>query len=179
MGAIKHAFQKIGNGIKHAVEGAVNGIAGAVKIVGGALTANPELLKEGAKQFDKGLKQSVTGLGEMAAGAAGAAMGATPLGIALNTLTNGAASRLVEKVVEGTADMVKDGINGATSMVDGLAHGDMKKALGGALKVAELASVAVPGLGAGAVASRTALTVGKSMLKESAENQVAKAVGLG
>lgn len=179
MGAIKNAFKKIGDGIKNAVEGAANGIKGACKVVGGALTANPALLKEGAKDFDKGLKKTISGIGELAGGVASAAVGATPLGAALNALTNGAASRLVGKVVEGTADMVNDGLKGAVGFVDGVAHGDMKKALDGALKVAELASVAVPGLGAGALASRTAMTVGKSLLKESAKDQVEKAVGLG
>lgn len=179
MGAIKNAFKKIGDGIKNAVEGAANGIAGACKIVGGALTANPDLLKEGAKQFEKGLKESISGIGAMAGGLASAAVGVTPLGAALNVLTNGAASRLVGKAVEGTADMVNDGLTGAVSFVDGVAQGDVKKALDGALKVAELASVAVPGLGAGALASKTAMSVGKSMLKECAKDQVKDAVGLG
>lgn len=180
MGAIKKAFHKIGDGISHAVKGIAHGIEGVAKIAGGALTFNPQLLKEGAKDFDKGLKQSITGIGEMAAGAAGAAVGATPLGAAVNALTHGAASRLVEKVVEGTADMVNNGISGAKGFVDGVAHGDFGKALDGALKVAELASVAVPGFGAGALAARSAMTVGKSLLKESAkdlvQDQVTKAV---
>jgi hypothetical protein len=130
------------------------------------------LLKEGAKEWEKGIKSSLTGLGEVAAGAAGAAVGATPLGAAVNALTHGAASRLVEKVVEGTTDMVKGGIDGAKGFVDGVAHGDLGKAFDGALKVAELASVAVPGFGAAALASRTAMTVGGAMIKESAKDLV-------
>jgi hypothetical protein len=172
MGAIKKAFEKIGDGISGAVKGIAHGIEGVAKIAGGALTFNPQLLKEGAKDFDKGLKQGISGIGAIAAGAAGAAVGATPLGAAVNALTHGAASRLAEKVVGGTADMVNNGISGAKGIVDGVAHGDLGKAFDGALKVAELASVAVPGFGAGALAARSAMTVGKGFVREGAMDVV-------
>lgn len=163
MGAIKKAFKKIGQGIKSAAKGIAGGIKGVCKIAGGALTFNPRLLKDGAKDFDKGVKNLVSGVGGVGGAVAGAAIGMNPLGAAVNTLTHGAASRLVGKVSTQTADKINDGISGATKFVDGVAHGDMTKALSGALGVAALASFAVPGVDA---AAHTAKATPKDVLTD-------------
>lgn len=172
MGAVKKAFKKIGHGLKSAVKGIAGGIKGLCKIAGGALTFNPKLLKEGAKQFDKGIKNLVSGAGEMAGGLAGAAVGMSPLGAAVNALTGGAASRLAEKVCTSTADTVNNGLSGAVKFVDGVAHGDMGKALSGALSVAELASFAVPGGGAVALAANAVKSTAKDMIVDAVASKV-------
>lgn len=172
MGAVKKAFKKIGKGIKSAAKGIAGGIKGVCKIAGGALTFNPRLLKEGAKDFDKGVKNMVSGVGQMAGAVAGAAVGMTPLGAAINALTHGAASRLTEKVFTSTADTINNGLSGAAKFVDGVAHGDMGKALSGALSVAELASFVVPGAGAAAIAANALKSTAKDMIVDAVVSKV-------
>ena len=172
MGAIKKAFKKIGHGIKTVAKGIAGEIKGLAKMAGGALTFNPRLLKEGAQQWEKGLKNVFSGIGEAAGGVAGAAVGMTPLGAAVNALTGGAASRLAGKVFESTADTINNGISGAINVVDGVAHGDFKKALGGALNLAELASFAVPGAGAAALALNAVKSTAKDMVMDTAMSKV-------
>lgn len=172
MGAVKKAFKKIGNGIKSAAKGICGGIKGVAKIATGALTFNPRLLKEGAKDFDKGIKKTVSGIGEAAAGMAGAAVGMSPLGAAVNALTNGAASRLAGKVFESTADTINNGLTGAVNVVEGVAQGDFKKALSGALSVAEVASFVVPGAGAAALAMNAVKSTAKDMVIDAVMSKV-------
>lgn len=172
MGAIKKAFKKIGNGLKSAVKGVASNIKGVCKIAGGALTFNPRLLKEGAKDFDKGVKGLVSSAGQIAGAVAGAAVAMTPLGAAVNALTNGAASRLTEKVFTSTADTINNGLSGAVKFVDGVAHGDVGKALSGALSVAELASFVVPGAGAAAIAANMVKSTAKDMIVDAAVSKI-------
>lgn len=172
MGAVKKAFKKIGHGIKSAAKGLASGIKGVAKIAGGALTFNPRLFKEGAKDFDKGIKKAISGIGEAAAGVAGAAVGMSPLGAAVNALTHGAASRLAGKVFESTADTLNNGLTGVVKVVDGVAHGDIKKALDGALNVAEVASFVVPGGGAAAVAMSAVKSTAKDMVMDTVMSKI-------
>jgi hypothetical protein len=152
----------------------VHGIKGTVKLAGGVVTMNPKLLKSGAKDFDKSVKSSLSGLAETAGGLAGVAMHTNPLGACVNRLTKGAASRLVEKTVEGTVNVVKDGYQGAKDVGSGLAQGDFKKAALGALKVGELGL-----MGAGVAASKVATTAGKELVKSGVTQQVTSAAGFG
>jgi len=144
MGAVKDAFHKIGEGIKNVAQGIGHAVEGAVKTVGGALTANPELLKEGANTFKNGLQQGISGVGQVAGGAVGAAIGITPVGAAINHMTNGAASRLGSGIFEGAAKTLNKGIDGGINVVHGLATGDMKEVLKGGWDVFKAAGMTNP-----------------------------------
>jgi hypothetical protein len=173
MSAIKDAFDKIGEGIKHFAEGVGHAFEGAVKVVGGALTCNPALLKDGANEFDKGMHEGIKGAGEALGGVAGAAIGVTPLGGCINLLTHGAASRLACGVFESASDSVNGGIDGVKHMAHGLAHGNAREFFKGALAVADLASMAVPGAGE----AKMLATTGKNLLMGGVQTVATNEVG--
>jgi hypothetical protein len=170
MSAVKHAFEKIGDGIKHGFEGIGHAIEGAAETIGGALTASPSLMKKGANEFTSGLKQTVSGAGEIVGGELGAFVGMTPLGAALNSFTHGAASRLAEGVGDSAADIVNTGFTGAEDMVGGAVTGNGKEFLNGLAASAETASYAIPGAGEEELAARMATSTAKNLVKNSAEN---------
>jgi len=117
MGAIKTAFDNIGNGIKHAFEA-----VGEVAV--GALTLD-------FKGIAKGMGDMVGAGGEMARGA----LNLTPVALAANTLLDGAidktlkqAGKLTDSMARGVfdsigndLDMVKDGVGGT---LHGMLTGD-------------------------------------------------------
>jgi hypothetical protein len=163
MSAVKNAFDKIGEGIKDVAEGFGHVVEGAAKVVGGALTANPNLIKQGAKNFDQGAKQEITGAGEAAGGVAGAMVATSPLGATINTMTNGAATRLAIGAGQDAASTVTDGITGAENMVGGIATGNAKEFFSGALNAGMLALSVVPGVGEGAAVADVAMNAGKDL----------------
>ncbi|MEK6420324.1 MAG: hypothetical protein V4801_12015 [Burkholderia gladioli] len=171
MSGIKNAFDKIGEGIKDAVEGVGKDIGGAFKMVGGALTANPSLMKSGASDFESGLKQSVDGVAETAAGTADAAMNASPMGKALSAIAGPSAQNFVDGMFKGAAGIVNGGIDGVQQIGDGIAHGNLGEIAKGAGGVAQVATLAVPGLGEaemGVDAGRLALAGGKGLMAQGA-----------
>ena len=117
MGAIKSAFENIGNGIKHAFEAVGEVVKSAVTLDFGGVA--------------KGVGHLVGAAGEMARGA----VGLTPAALAANTLFDGAIDKVMEKaqsmgqsVVNGVLttvgndlDMVKNGLG---QTVHGLATGN-------------------------------------------------------
>jgi len=144
MGAVKDAFHKIGEGVKNVAKGVGHAVEGAVKTAEGVLTANPKLLKEGANTFKQGLQQGISGVGQVAGGTVGAAIGLTPVGAAINHMTNGAASRLGSGIFEGAAKTLNRGIDGATDLAGHLAKGDLKNAGKDLWKIASAASMTTP-----------------------------------
>jgi len=121
MGAIKTAFDNIGNGIKHAFEAVGEVAVSAVKLDFGGVA--------------KGMGHMVNSGGEMFRGA----VELTPVVMAVNTMCDGAMDKalkregqMLESVVNGVADtvgkdmdMVKNGVGGT---LHGLVTGDMAEA---------------------------------------------------
>ena len=171
MGAIKHAFSKIGHGIEHAVSGLGKEIKGVGKVIGGCVTFNPHEIKSGVSDVGNGIKQGITGLGEIAGGAAGGIVGATPLGAAINTLTHDGLSKLVEGVGDSCANVLKTGVDGVGEFGKGLASGNLQQMFKGAFDVGQVAMLAVPGAGE-VEAADLAMTAGRGLLKKGVENEV-------
>jgi len=172
MSAVKHAFEKIGHGIEHVVDSVGKDIKGLGRMAGGVLTGNPSEIKNGLKDIGNGLKEGIGGLGEVAGGAAGAAVGMTPLGAAINGMSGGKLSKLVEGVGDACAGVLKDGIDGIGEVGKGIAHGNFKEIFDGAMKVGNVAMLAVPGAGEAAAARDIAMAAGKDLLKQGVENEV-------
>lgn len=170
MSAVKHAFEKIGDGIKHGIEGIGHAIEGAAETIGGALTASPSLMKKGANEFASGLKQTVSSAGEIVGGELGAVVGMTPLGAALNSLTHGAASRLAEGVGDNASDIINTSLTGAEHMVGGTLTGNSREFLNGLMATAETASYAIPGAGEEELGARMVASAAENLVKNSSEN---------
>ena len=180
MSAISHAVGKIGDGIKSVAEGAGHAIEGAAETVGGALTANPDLMKKGANQFAGGIGQEVSGVCGIASGALGGAVNSTPLGAAVNAMTNGAAGRLAEGVGDSAAAIVNTGLTGVEHLAGGAVTGNVSEFLSGLKDTAMTASYAIPGAGEEELAARMALSaaesLGENSVKDSAENTAMNAL---
>jgi hypothetical protein len=172
MSAVKHAFQKVGQGIEHVADSAGKDLKGLGKVVDGVLTANPSEIKNGFSDVGKGLKEGVSGLGEIAGGAAGAVVSATPLGAAVNALTHNKLEKLVEGVGDSCAGVINNGIDGVGQLAKGIAKGDLKEALKGALNVGSVAMLAIPGAGEAEAAADVAMAAGRGLLKQGVENKV-------
>ncbi|MBP0633717.1 MULTISPECIES: hypothetical protein [unclassified Cupriavidus] len=162
MSAVKNAFEKIGDGIKEVADGIKDVAEGALKTVGGVLTINPALIKAGANEFDNGCKECVNGVADTA----GAAVGITPIGAALNSITDGAASRLASGVFDSLASTVNGGFTGVEEIIDGVVDGDPTEMVKGAFGVGQIALLALPGVGEADMALSLALNTGKDMLTD-------------
>jgi hypothetical protein len=178
----EQGFQQMGDGLKkigdcavNFAEGAVDAIGGAFKVVGGALTFNPDLIKEGADGFQDGISQSwesidtgIKGVGDVIGGFASVAVNASPAGMALNLITDNAASRLAAGVFEGTADFLVKGKNSPVEFAHGIAEGDVKKVGKAVLDFTSMASALIPGAGQ----ANAARVVATNLLKEGAKDSV-------
>lgn len=89
MGAVKRAFEAIGNGIVHVAEGIGNAVKGSVE-------------------------QSISGTGELAGGVVSAAIDVTPIGAAAHQLTGGDG---VDKFVDGVVSNIPGTPNGGVEGV--------------------------------------------------------------
>lgn len=171
MSAIKHAFEKIGEGIKHIGEAIGHGLEGLGKVVGGVLTMHPSEIKSGFSDMGKGLKECVSGLGESVGGLGGAVIGATPLGAAVNALTGDKLSKFVEGIGTSAASVVNNGIDGVGQFAEGVATGNLGEAFKGALNVGQVALLAVPGAGEAELAGDVAAVAAKGLLKQGVETE--------
>lgn len=181
MTALKHAFEKIGEGIADAFKGLGKDIAGAFKVIGGALTGNPNLMKSGAEEFESGLKEEVSGIAEVADGAVDATLAASPLGAALMAVIGPSAQKFIDGVFTGAANLVNGGISGVVSVASGIATGNLSEIGKGLEGVASVATLFVPGAGEaemGVDAVEVAVNAGKSLIQNSAESQAESTVGV-
>jgi phage-related protein len=172
MSAIKHAFENIGHGIEDAAKSLGKDLEGAGKVIGGCLTLNPNEIKSGIGEVGDGLKQGISGLGKVAGGVAGGVVGMTPLGAAINALSNNSLSNMCEGVANSCADTLNNGINGIGQVAEGAATGNFKEMLSGAINVGQVAMLAVPGAGEAKAAEDIALGAGKDLLKQGVEQEV-------
>jgi len=172
MSAIKHAFEKIGEGIKHVGEAIGHGIEGLGRTIGGVLTMNPNEIKNGLGDMGNSLKEGISGIGEAAGGVAGAVVGATPLGAAVNAMTGDKLSNFVEGVGTSAAGVLNNGIDGVGHVAHGLATGDLGEAFKGAIDVGQVAMLAVPGAGEAEMAADVAGVAARGLLKQGVENEV-------
>jgi len=178
MSAVKHAFEKIGEGIKHAFEGIGHAVEGLGKTVAGVLTANPKEIKAGLGDIAGGAKEAVSGVGEVAGGVGAAAVGASPLGAAINAMTGGKASNFVQGVGDSAAQAVNNGIDGVGQFADGIAKGNVGEAFSGLANAGQAALMFVPGAGEADLAMSVAMNAGKQLVKQGVEGQVQSGIGL-
>lgn len=173
MSAVKHAFEKVGHGLEHAVSSLGKDLKGLGKVVGGVLTMNPSEIKHGFSDIGNGLKQGIDGVGEAAGGLAGGLVGMTPLGAGINALTHNSLTNICEGVCNACATTLDSGIDGVGQVAKGVATGNFKELVQGAFNIAQVASLAVPGAGEAEMAGDIALAAGKGLLKDGAEQEVA------
>jgi len=175
MSAVKHAFEKMGHGLKEAGESLGKDIKGLGKVVDGVVTMNPGEIKQGFSDVGNGLKKGIDGLGEAAGGLAGGLAGATPLGAAVNALTHNSLTKMCEGVGNACASTLDSGIDGVGQVAKGVATGNFKELAKGALNIAEVASLAVPGAGEAEAAADVALAAakaaGKHLLKDGVKQE--------
>ena len=160
MGAIKHAFQEIGSGVKHLVQGAEEVVSGLGNTVAGALTGNPDELKKGLMGMKNGVEDNINALGEIGGGIAAAAIDATPLGAAINAIAPGAVNKFAEGAANSIASTFSSGVEGVYQVGDGIAHGNLGEIAKGALNVGTAAAMVIPGEGEVLMAAETAGRVG-------------------
>jgi hypothetical protein len=176
MSAVKHAFEKGVHGLEHAAQSLGKDVKGLGKVVEGALTLNPSEIKQGFSDVGNGLKQGIDGLGEAAGGLAGGLAGATPLGAAVNALTHNSLTKICEGVGNACASTLDSGIDGVGQVAKGVATGNFKELAKGALNIAQVAALAVPGAGeaeaAGDIALAAAKAAGKHLLKDGVKQEV-------
>jgi len=175
MSAVKHAFEKVGHGLKEAGESLGKDIKGLGKVVDGVVTMNPGEIKQGFSDVGNGLKKGIDGLGEAAGGLAGGLAGATPLGAAVNALTHNSLTKMCEGVGNACASTLDSGIDGVGQVAKGVATGNFKELAKGALNIAQVASLAVPGAGEAEAAADIALAAakaaGKHLLKDGVKQE--------
>ena len=176
---IGEGFKKIGEGIKHFAEGAIKAIGGAFKVVGGALTFNGDLIKQGANDVKDGGKkawhsvdETIKGAGEVLGGAASTAVAISPAGMAINQMTNNAASRLADGVFEGMADTIVKGRNGLINAGEAAIKGDWKGVGKGLYDTANLALMFVPGAGQANAARNVGQQFAKELVKSGVKDSV-------
>ena len=157
---LKHGFQKFEHGLTHVVKAVGKDISGLGHVVGGVLTMNPHEISKGVKRMGEGLKESVQGIGEMAAGSLEVTLDLSPMGMAVNQLTNGGVNKLVDGAAKFATSMVTDTLEAPEHIVHGLVHGDLKEAGMGALNLGAAALMVVPGAGEAAMAAKIALKSG-------------------
>jgi hypothetical protein len=150
LGNIKHAFHKLGDGLGHIAKGIAKDIAGLGHVVGGVLTMNPHEIAKGAKGMKEGLKESVKGLGEAAAGTMEVGINVSPMGMAVNKLTNNGMNKFVDGVTGFATSMVTDTLDAPEKIVHGIKNGNLMEVGMGALSLATV----IPGLGAVGMAAK-------------------------
>lgn len=172
MGAIKKAFEKIGN----ALEGFFKGVGQVIK---GIVTLD---LKGAAQGLNKIAKAGA----ELASGI----LSLTPAAIAVNTLMKGALTKLLDKAAQKASEIAQAVINnvmeplqkiknGVVGFAKGILKGDFKQALEGIKDIALGALETASNFGPGGVAknvARLAVDAAVDVAAQKASSAVAQAV---
>lgn len=153
MDSIKGAFSKMGHGVADVGHGVASAAHGVGELGKGIATGDLSGIKKGAKDFFDSADGVIKGAAGIVGGALGAATAASPVGAAINHMTHGGASRLVEGAADSVGSTLIKGRHGVGKMVEGAETGDWKKAAHGALDLGKSALLFTPAAGADAGAA--------------------------
>ena len=143
-GANGNAFNEVGKGISNIANGIGEGLSGASKMVTSALTLDFKGVAKGAKQLTGAVTDVTKDIVNM-----------TPVGMAANTLLDGALDKALERMddlVDNAADAAIDSVansaesvnDGVVATAEGVLTGDLIKADSGILNVASGAAGLIP-----------------------------------